>query len=680
VNEPPHPTTVPAILDYAAAHFPDRLAYVESGRRVTWSELHILARSAAAGLIGLGLQPGDRTAICAENSIDWIVAYHATVLTGAAAALVYYDLAPAEIEAQVRRPRSRLLFASTTVLAKIAVPDLVERVILLGPGSHEGAIRLEHVVQATPQNPLSPQARPEPGRRGEGAGGEVIPDAPSSHPAATRDTAPPDDSASRGSGGAAHARGARGVSPRFLSLPGRWGGGAAQSDAQQARQLTSTNAQVSTTDEVNGALDARAPAPQDLAAIIYTSGTTGGAKGVMLSHRNLTTNCEAVLQTLDVSARDSVLLVLPLHHAMPFLATLLLPARVGAYFVIENDLRRIRDRLQEHRPTIFFGVPALYELVYRNILSRAESEGRLGLFLKLQRLVRIVKTLTGFNAGHLVFRQVHQALGGRLRFLFSGGAAISTRTLGDYFSLGLPLLQGWGMSEASPAVALQSFSKRRFRYTRYYERHVGSVGRALPGVEVKLIDVPDKDIRVAETGEGEVLVRGANVFMGYWDAPEETAATIQDGWLRTGDLARIDEDGNIYLTGRSKYVIVLDSGEKVIPDELEDTLSQSDLIADVCVLGRRVRDKMLVTAIIHPAVESAATLGAGDEASLQRLVTTEVDRLCKQLALYKRVTRIELSDEPLPKTPLRKVARGRIADVYEFDYARWLASPEAPSG
>ena len=580
MNEPPRPTTVPAVLDYAAAHFPERLAYVEGNRRVTWSDLRTLSRNTAAGLIDLGLQPGDRTAVCAENSIDWIVAYHATVLTGAAAALVYYDLAPAEIEAQVRRPGSRLLFASASILAKISVPDCVERVILLGPGSHEGVIRLEDVAKATPPSPLSSQ--------GDGVGGEVP--------------------------------------------------------------------------------------PESLAAIIYTSGTTGGAKGVMLSHRNLTANCEAVLQTLDVSARDSVLLVLPLHHAMPFLATLLLPARVGAYFVIENDLRRIRDRLQEHRPTIFFGVPALYELVYRNILSRAEAEGRLGLFLKLQRLVRVIKTLTGFNAGHLVFRQVHKALGGRLRFLVSGGAAISPRTLGDYFSLGLPLLQGWGMSEASPAVALQSFSKRRFRYTRYFERHVGSVGRALPGVEVKLVDVPDKDIRVAETGEGEVLVRGANVFMGYWDAPEETAAAIKDGWLRTGDLARIDKDGNIYLTGRSKYVIVLDSGEKVIPDELEDTLAQSDLIADVCVLGRRVRDKMLVTAVVHPAVESAAALGASDEASLQRLVSTEVDRLCKQLAAYKRVTRIELSDEPLPKTPLRKVARGRIADVYEFDYARWHSS------
>jgi long-chain acyl-CoA synthetase len=599
VNAPERPLTIPAALDYAAAHFRDSPAYVEGQRRVTWGEVAALARDTAAGLEGLGLRKGDRVAICAENSIDWIVAYHATVLAGAVAALVYFDLAAQEIEEQIRRPVCRVLFASTTVLAKISVPACVEHVVLLGPGAFEGAV------------PLAEHA-------GRGRGEASVP-------------------------------------------PAR--------ENQQSEAAFS------------GGLAAEPPsqipvAPDDLAAIIYTSGTTGGAKGVMLSHRNLMSNTHAILQVLDVSARDVVLLVLPLHHAMPFIATLLLPTMVGAHFVIENDLRRIRDRLQEYQPTIFFGVPALYELVYRNILARAEAEGRLGLFLKLQRAVRLLKALTGFNAGHIVFRSVHRALGGRLRFLVSGGAALNVRTARDYFSLGLPLLQGWGMSEAAPAVALQTFNKRRFRYTRYYERRIGSVGKALPGVEVRLADVPDKGINVAETGEGEVLVRGQNIFVGYWDAPEETAAAMQDGWLRTGDLARIDRDGSIYLTGRSKYVIVLDSGEKVIPDELEEALSQSELVADVCVLGRRVRDKVQVTAVIHPHVEAANSRGATDAPSLSRLVSEEVDRLCRQLAPYKRVQRIELSDAPLPKTPLRKVARGHIAGGYEFDYGRWLASAD----
>jgi long-chain acyl-CoA synthetase len=573
--------TIPAALAYGAAHFPDYVAYIEPGRRVTWSQLQALARDTAAGLVELGLHKGDRVAICAENSIDWIVAYQATVLAGTAAALVYYDLAPAEIESQIARPACRLLFASPSVLAKIDPPACVEHVVLIS------------------------------------------------------------DTRTSDKNGLALAISSLGTS------------------ATEASQSDLTNL---------------APTPEDLAAIIYTSGTTGGAKGVMLSHRNLMSNCHAVLQTLDVSAEDSVLLVLPMHHAMPFLAAVILPSLVGAHFVMENDLRRIRDRLLEHRPTILFGVPALFDVVYRNVLARAESEGRLKLFLALQKIVGGVKKITGVNVGHIAFRQVHQALGGRLRFLVSGGAALSPRTALAFFRLGLPLLQGWGMSEAAPAVALQRFDKRRFRYTRYYESHVGSVGPALPGVEVRLVDVPEKGISVAESGEGEVCIRGDNVFVGYWDAPEETAAALQDGWLRTGDLARIDKDGNIYLTGRSKYVIVLDSGEKVIPDELEDNLVASELIRDVCVVGREVRGKVQVTAVIHPDVEAASIRSVNDEASLSRVLREDIDRLSKRLAAYKRIAGIELSDAPLPKTALQKVARGHIADAYDFDYEKWLAS------
>ncbi|HEU0075873.1 MAG TPA: AMP-binding protein [Dehalococcoidia bacterium] len=614
--------TIPDNLAYAAAHFPDNTAYVEGDRRVTWSEVHTLARDAAAGLIALGLQKGDRAAICAENSIDWIVAYHATVMAGAAAALVYFELGPSEIEEQIRRPACRLLFASPSVLEKITVPPCAEHIVILG------------------------------------------------------------DAQSRGSGGAAHALADWGDTPQSSVLEGE-GAEQRESDAQQ-RWRTLDGIAASAGNDTSLRLETRSPGPEDLAAIIYTSGTTGGAKGVMLSHRNLMSNCHAVLETLLVSERDSVLLVLPMHHAMPFIATIVLSCSVGAHFVIENDLRRIRDRLQEHRPTIFFGVPALFEVVYRNVLARAEAEGRLKLFLTLQKLAIWVKRLTGFNIGPIVFKQVHHALGGRLRFLVSGGAALSPRTANAFFSLGLPLLQGWGMSEASPAVALQRFDQRRFRRTRYYESHVGSVGPALPGVEVKLVDVPDKGISVAASGEGEVLVRGENVFMGYWDAPRETAEALQDGWLRTGDLARIDAEGNIYLTGRSKYVIVLDSGEKVIPDELEDNLAASLLIEDVCVVGRASqdgRDRVQVTAVVYPSVEAAKAAGVADEASLQRLIRDDVEHLGRRLAAYKRIARIELTDAPLPKTALRKVARGHLADAYTFDYDRWLASAEeAPVG
>ena len=586
------PLTIPAAIDFAARHFPGRPAYIEPGARrsVTWGELHRLVRETPAGLVALGLARGDRVAICAENSIDWIVAYLATVTAGGVGVLVYYDLKAAEIGDQVGRPACRFLVASESVLAKL--PDLrgVETVIVVGGAEAQG-------------------------RRKE----TLLP---------------------------------------FAEVASR------------------------ATPESRATLASRAPAPDDLAVVIYTSGTTGGAKGVMLSHRNFLANGHAAVETLNITGRDLVLLVLPLHHAMPFFAAVVLPGLVGALFVIENDLRRIRDRLQEFRPTIFFGVPALYELMYRNLLARVEAEGRLAMLQAWQKRLLRVKRLTGVNLAPLVFRQIHKALGGRLRFLVCGGAALNPQTARDFFSLGLPLIQGWGMTEAATAVAVQRFSRSRFLFTGYYERHAGSVGPPLPGIEVRLIDVPEKDIRVASNGEGEIIVRGQNVFLGYWDAEDETQAAMLDGWLRTGDLGRIDKAGNIYITGRSKYIIVLESGEKVHPDELEDKLRESPLIEDVCVLGRKVREKTQVTAVIYPNVEAtqleATRRGlAPTEDDVRRLIAAEVERLGRELAAYKRVVGIELSDTPLPKTPLQKVARGRLPEKHEFVIDNWLASSGA---
>ncbi len=432
-------------------------------------------------------------------------------------------------------------------------------------------------------------------------------------------------------------------------------------------------------------LDDRGPATHDLATIIYTSGTTSGAKGVMLTHENLISNALGAREAIRFSTKDSTLLVLPLHHAMPFLAAVVLVALVGAPVVIENDLRRIRDRLQEYKPTVFFGVPALFEVVYRGILSRAEADGRLQALRRAQRLAGLVKRLTGVNLGPLLFRSIHKALGGRMRFLMSGGAALNPATARDFFSLGLPLLQGWGMTEASPIVSLQRFWPWRFRLTRYYERHIGSVGQPIDGVEVRLNDLPETGVSAAEPGEGEMLVRGPGVFSGYWNADDQTEAAIQDGWLHTGDLGRIEKDGAIYLTGRSKYIIVLDSGEKIHPEELEEKLTQSKLIEDVCIVGRHRRERIQVTAVLYPSVEETRRRCSAEgisvlEAEIRELINQDIARLSKEMAGYKRVALIELSDQPLPKTPLRKVARGQIAEDYKFSLDRWLDSAQSDSG
>jgi long-chain acyl-CoA synthetase len=589
-------STIPEVLERAARLFPEAIAYETATGRVTYRELSDRAAAFAAGLLALGLRQGDRVAICAENSIEWITAYHGAVLAGGAGVPIYATLRPAEVAEQVRRPECRFVVASDETLAKVPErsPGL-EKVIVIGEGRRDGRAGFL--------------------RR---------------HPAET--------------------------------LPFEGVAAAATDDSRRA-------------------LAGRAPAPDDLAAVIFTSGTTGGAKGVMLTHRNFTANAYSVLGALHVGGTDTVLLVLPLHHAMPFLACIVLPPLVGARVFIENDVRRVRDRMVQVGPTIFFGVPALYELMYRNVLARAESEGRLEQLQAFQRRVVAVKTRTGVNLAPVLFRQVHKALGGRLRFLVSGGAPLKPATALDYFSLGLPLLQGWGLTEAAPVIAVQRYSAPRFHFTRYYEEHAGSVGQALPGVEVRLVDVPEKDLYVSLGGEGELVVRGENVFPGYWRAPEQTREVKLDGWLRTGDVGRIAADGSIYITGRSKYIIVLDSGEKVHPDELEERFAESAIIGDVCVLPRKARDKTQVAAVVYPDPERTAERlrAAGldlSEESVRRLVGEEIERLGRDLAPYKRVARVELSDTPLPKTALQKVARGQLPEEISFSLRHWQEERE----
>jgi long-chain acyl-CoA synthetase len=439
-------------------------------------------------------------------------------------------------------------------------------------------------------------------------------------------------------------------------------------------------------DESRAELERRLVEPDDLASIVFTSGTTGGMKGVMLTHKNLMSNVESIRRALQFDEKDSILLVLPLHHAFPFIV-LMASFAIGGTLTFENELMRVRDRLEEVKPTVFVGVPALYTLMYRAILGRLESEGRLEEFQRGLRVVDVARRRTGVHLGRLIFRELHNRLGGRLRILASGGAALNPDVQRNYLRLGLPLIQGWGMSEASPGVAAQRWNPRKFFFSTYYEEQCGSVGPPLPGVEVGMIDVPEKEIYVNLHGEGELVVRGPNVFAGYWKAEEATNAAKVGGWLRTGDLGRIDEEGNIWITGRSKYIIVLDSGEKVVPDELEEHYRESEFIQDICVVPSHNR-KAQVGSIVYPNLDAIRSRLSEQnqpvsEAAVRSLIQAELDRIAGELAPHKRIMDLVLTDTPLPKTALQDVARGQIKDSYSFDVKRWqesggLAPPPTP--
>jgi long-chain acyl-CoA synthetase len=439
------------------------------------------------------------------------------------------------------------------------------------------------------------------------------------------------------------------------------------------------------TDESDAALAAVVVEPEDIASIVYTSGTTGGAKGVVLSHRNFMSDVAASLKALPVSSRDSLLLVLPLHHAYPFTAEFILSLSLRATVTIENDLVRVRDRLADAKPTVFLGVPALLDIMSRAIRAQADAQGRGKTFERGLEIVRRTKQRTGVNIGPLLFREVHQRLGGNLRFLGSGGAALNPETAMSFYLLGLPILQAWGLTETAPVVCAQRFYPRRFRFTNYYERQLGSVGRPIPGVDVDLIDVPEKGIYVKLHGEGELIVRGPNVMQGYWKAEAETKAAMIGEWFRTGDIGHIDRQGNVFITGRSKYVIVLDSGEKVHPDEVEERIQRSPVVEDVVVVCRKERDKTQMWAVVYPNYAAAAERLAVDghqpeESAVRALVQSEVDAMEETLAPYKRTNKLLVTDAPLPKTALRKVSREQIADDYSFDVKRWQENASAGLG
>jgi long-chain acyl-CoA synthetase len=418
--------------------------------------------------------------------------------------------------------------------------------------------------------------------------------------------------------------------------------------------------------------------PDDLASVVFTSGTTGGMKGVMLTHRNFMANMASIRRSIPFNDRDRIVMVLPMHHAFPFVVGIAVAPAVGGELTFENDLRRIRDRMTEVKPTLFLGVPALFEIMYRNIVHGIEVQGRLETFNKGLRIVDATKQRTGINIGRIVFRELHKRLGGSLRFMVSGAAPLNPQVGRSFARLGVPIIQGWGLTEAAPVLSVQRWQPRKFYMSNYYEEHFGTVGPALDGVEIGLIDVPEKELYVHLHGEGELVARGGNISPGYWKSDEASEASRVGEWLRTGDVGRIDDEGNIWITGRSKFVIVLDSGEKVHPDELEEKLERSPIIEDVAIVGRKMRGKMQAWAVIYPnRDEVLARLGDGvaTEAAVRSIVAAELDANTQDVAAYKRPADFVLADISLPRTmPLRKIARGQIADNYTFDPANWELS------
>ena len=393
------------------------------------------------------------------------------------------------------------------------------------------------------------------------------------------------------------------------------------------------------------------PSPDDLAVLIFTSGTTGKAKGVMLSHKNIVSDVMSAYEGLSYGSADNLISILPLYHTFEATCGMLSPLAKGASITYARSIKptEIVKDIQDSGATIMLCVPLLYEKLLAGIhrgLKKARALDR-AIFRTAWGVSKGLEHL-GVNPGRMLFRSLRKKAGLQtLRLMISGGAPLSPEVAVAFRRLGFTFLEGYGLTEASAVVTVDIQGKER----------PGSVGPALPGIDLR-IDNPD------EHGVGEIAIRGDNVMLGYFEDPQETAKTVRDGWLRTGDLGRLDKHGYLYITGRTKNLIVTKAGKNVYPEEIEEELQKSDFVKEVLVVGRTdpQTKRERTHAMVYPDYETIDADGelkgrTYTKEDVEALIGEEVKRCNEGLADYKKIKQFELREEEFPKTATGKIKR-----------------------
>jgi len=387
-----------------------------------------------------------------------------------------------------------------------------------------------------------------------------------------------------------------------------------------------------------------APAFNELAALLYTSGTTGDPKGVMLSQGNLASNLASAIKLNIVEQTDNLLCLLPLHHTYPAMACMLLPLALGGQVTILNSLKGpdILACMQETGITILLGVPQLFTGLRNAIFDGIQKKSSpvralVTVFLALNRMLR--KTI-GLNIGKSLFGTAHAKFGPKFRLFASGGARLDPDVFRDMTDLGFTIVEGYGLTETSPVATFNPLAKQK----------AGSIGMPVSDVDVRIVN-PD------EHGEGELAIRGPNVMLGYFNKPQETAEVLRDGWFYSGDIGYRDKDGYFFITGRSKEMIVLPSGKKIFPEELEKFYRRIPAIKEICLLqGARGLE-----AAVAPDFDYLRKMNLSNS---RETIAFELEDLAKDLTPYKRITGLKIFKDPLPVTRLGKLKRSLVRELY----------------
>lgn len=387
--------------------------------------------------------------------------------------------------------------------------------------------------------------------------------------------------------------------------------------------------------------------PDAMSVILFTSGTTGVPKGVMLSHRNITSNIMDVCRICQVYQTDKTLSMLPIHHTYECTLGMLLVLYRGASTAFCEGFKYISQNMKEAQNTFIIVVPRVLELVYDKIQKGIVKQGKEKTFRRAMKVNKALRK-AGINISRTIFKSIIDNLGGKLRVVITGAAALNPTIFRAFEDFGIMVLQGYGMTECTPLISGTPGSAPKERY-----RKAGSVGTTVDKGEIKIID---KD----EEGIGEVLFRGPNVMLGYYNMPEETAKVIEpDGFMHTGDLGFVDKEGWLYLTGRKKNIIVTKTGENVYPEEIEDDILNDPTIEDCIVFPYKVQDEETVGIQILPAMENL-TEKTGHEMEEQEIIdyyTELVKEYNQKLSVFKRIRSTFVRKEDFTRTTTRKIKR-----------------------
>ena len=399
----------------------------------------------------------------------------------------------------------------------------------------------------------------------------------------------------------------------------------------------------------NESIEPYRPDPDDLLAILFTSGTTGTPKGVQLSNQNVFGNVQALLSSIDVTHKDNILNILPLHHGYSSIVALFSPLWTGATVTFSESIKStdLLASIREKGVTIFPGVPRLFELLFNEIENRVKRLpfGQKIIFNSLYRISESTWKSTNIRLGKMFFGKVHEPFGKQFRFFTSGGAKLDPKVYTGFLTLGFKIAEGYGLTETSAVATLTSPNIP----------NPGSAGKPIPGVDVK-IENPD------ETGTGEICLRGPNIMRGYYKNDKATNEMIKGGWLHSGDLGHVDSDNNVFITGRAKEIIVLPSGKNIYPEDVENLYNKSSLFKEISVIAHKSASGSTkgLGVVVVPNMREVKERDVFD---VRDRIRSVISMESSKLPSYMQISEVLISNTELPKTRLGKFKRNEIDKI-----------------